>query len=174
MGDGDAIDTFGSELTQADGVILFDGNCAFCRNVVGRLLRACVGRGSSRLLGTLGPWGSRRTSDRRGAALYICSFNPQQGSCRGGRLYSDSLARIPLGLAGEDNRDRAAGFVRRLLPMGGNPSSAAFVAPGREIARGHPSGQVCRGRLVIVAHPSLAAAMRSRAGAATEALHRLR
>ena len=43
MGDGDAIDTFGSELTQADGVILFDGNCAFCRNVVGRLLRECVG-----------------------------------------------------------------------------------------------------------------------------------
>ena len=38
---GDAADAFRSELEQADGVILFDGHCAFCRNVVGRLLQVC-------------------------------------------------------------------------------------------------------------------------------------
>ena len=30
---------FDHELNDAEGVILFDGNCAFCRNVVGLLLR---------------------------------------------------------------------------------------------------------------------------------------
>jgi len=29
------------ELLHSDGVILFDGDCAFCRNVVGLLLRTC-------------------------------------------------------------------------------------------------------------------------------------
>ena len=29
------------ELDNADGVILFDGHCAFCRNVVGLLLQVC-------------------------------------------------------------------------------------------------------------------------------------
>jgi predicted DCC family thiol-disulfide oxidoreductase YuxK len=40
-GKGNAADAFRSELEQADGVILFDGHCAFCRNVVGRLLQVC-------------------------------------------------------------------------------------------------------------------------------------
>jgi predicted DCC family thiol-disulfide oxidoreductase YuxK len=31
-------------LSDADGVILFDGHCAFCRNVVGMLLRQCPER----------------------------------------------------------------------------------------------------------------------------------
>jgi len=31
---------FDHELNDAEGVILFDGNCAFCRNVVGFLLRS--------------------------------------------------------------------------------------------------------------------------------------
>jgi predicted DCC family thiol-disulfide oxidoreductase YuxK len=29
------------ELRESDGVILFDGHCAFCRNIVGLLLRVC-------------------------------------------------------------------------------------------------------------------------------------
>jgi predicted DCC family thiol-disulfide oxidoreductase YuxK len=40
---GDATDAFSSELEQVDGVILFDGHCAFCRNVVGHLLQVCSG-----------------------------------------------------------------------------------------------------------------------------------
>jgi predicted DCC family thiol-disulfide oxidoreductase YuxK len=43
LGKGDATEVFRSELEQADGVILFDGHCAFCRNVVGRLLLVCSG-----------------------------------------------------------------------------------------------------------------------------------
>ena len=31
-------------LSQAEGVILFDGHCGFCRNVVGMLLRQCPER----------------------------------------------------------------------------------------------------------------------------------
>jgi predicted DCC family thiol-disulfide oxidoreductase YuxK len=31
---------FEDELLESDGIILFDGDCAFCRNVVGLLLRA--------------------------------------------------------------------------------------------------------------------------------------
>ncbi len=33
---------FDAELKELFGVILFDGNCAFCRNVVGQLLRRCA------------------------------------------------------------------------------------------------------------------------------------
>jgi predicted DCC family thiol-disulfide oxidoreductase YuxK len=33
---------FSPELIKSDGVILFDGHCAFCRNVVGQLLRHCT------------------------------------------------------------------------------------------------------------------------------------
>lgn len=32
---------FAAELSRSGGVILFDGHCAFCRNVVGGLLRLC-------------------------------------------------------------------------------------------------------------------------------------
>jgi predicted DCC family thiol-disulfide oxidoreductase YuxK len=34
---------FEAELIGSNGIILFDGRCAFCRNVVGRLLRDCTG-----------------------------------------------------------------------------------------------------------------------------------
>ena len=33
---------FETELKEAYGVVLFDGNCAFCRNVVGQLLKRCA------------------------------------------------------------------------------------------------------------------------------------
>ena len=43
LGKGNAANAFSSELEQADGVILFDEHCAFCRNVVGHLLQVCSG-----------------------------------------------------------------------------------------------------------------------------------
>ncbi len=84
---------FDAELKDAHGVILFDGNCAFCRNVVGQLLRRTAVE--LRVCSTRSPRGDAAARAIGGNPAYTFALVTPAGVSLGVRAYIEILSLGP-------------------------------------------------------------------------------
>ena len=85
---------FDAELRESDGVILFDGNCAFCRNVVGQILKRCY-KADLRVCSTRSPRGAAAARATGNDPAYTFGFVTRGGVTLGVDAYAQILSLGP-------------------------------------------------------------------------------